>query len=154
MIRTEVRDKLADLIAQSGTTGNADVSSYYPGDKHQTREMVFGDRTSGTVTFPYGMAEPRIQRDDFTVLFVVRIAATDDVPSAMARAQELGNAVAGILAGADLLGYGTDTEIVCDTNPDGQGIQVETREGEDPRSGASLAIAEITVPIQTQTTEG
>lgn len=151
MIRTAVRQHLADRIAQSGIAGSADVSAYSPGDKHTTAEMIFGDRTTGSVTFPYGMASPRIQRDQFSVVFVVRVTARPDVADAMARCDELANHVATILADdASLLGFEADGERVTDTNPDGQGIQVDTREGENSK-GVTLALAEITVPIETQT---
>jgi len=151
MIRTEVRRELARLIAGDGTTGNVAVSAFYPGDKHQQTEMIFGDRTNGLVTFPYGMAPPRLQRDRFAVVFVVRIDARAGIDEAMVRCEELSNIVAGILASESLLGFAVDGEEVTDTNPDGEGIQVDTREGET-KTGGALALAEITVPIETQTT--
>jgi len=156
MIRTEVRRKLSNLVAGSGLTGPANVSPFFPGEKHQTAEMIFGDRTSGSVGFPYGMTGTRIQRDQFTVTFVVRIAARTGIEDAMTRCEELANVVAAILADTDaLIGYSVNGEEVTDTNPDAQGVQVETREGES-KTGDPLALAEITVPIETQTlnTEG
>lgn len=149
MIRNEVREHLADLIAGSAVAGSVDVSSYFPGDKHTTAEMIFGDRTSGSVTFPYGMASPKIQRDLFTVVFVVRVTARPSLADAMTRCGELADAVVSILADdASLLGFEANGEEVTDTNPDG--IQVDTREGET-KTGVTLALAEITVPIETQT---
>lgn len=151
MIRDEVSAHLASLIAGDGITGDVDVSPTFPGEKHTTSEMIFGDSTTGVVTFPYGMEPPRIQRDNAELTFVVRITAREDMATAKKRCQELANLVVGILAGADLLGFGTDGEKVTDTNPDGQGIQVQTREGESNK-GVPVALAEITVPIETQTT--
>ena len=151
MIRTQVRQELARQIQAAGITGDADVSAFYPGDKHQTREMVFADTTEGQVTFPYGMAPPLIQRDQFTVAWVVRIQALPSLEEAMVRRDELAALIVGLLAGTDLRGFEADGERVTDTNPDGQGITVTSREGET-KEGAQIAIAEITVPFETQST--
>lgn len=151
MIRDEVTVFLADLIEGAGIAGDVDVSPVFPGEKHTTREMVFADESTGQITFPYGMDAPRIQRDTCAITLVVRITATDDVPAAKQRCQELANVIVGILAGADLLGFATNTEEVTDTNPDGAGIQVQFREGESNK-GVPLALAQITVPLETQTT--
>lgn len=151
MIRAEVQSEIARLISNTGQTGVATVSSYWPGVKSQSREMVFGDRTTGSVSFPYAMEPPRMQRDVFISTWVVRITATDGVPAAQVRRDELSNVVTRILASDDLLQFATATERITDTNPDAQGIQVETVEGDDPESGLPVAIATITVPIETQT---
>lgn len=153
MIRNEVRERIAELIAQLPEAGKLDVSPYYKGDKHQAREMVFVDRTEGGVSLPYAMAGDRTQRDTFTAVIVVRIAATQGVPVAMERCQEIANEIAFLLAGPTLLEFGVAGEVVTDTAPDGALILVETREGES-RTGDPIAIAEITPTIETQTTNG
>jgi len=149
MIRTQVCQEIARILAASGVTGDADVSPFYPGDKHQTREMIFCDSTAGNITFPYGMAPPRIQRDDFTATWVVRIQAMPTLADAMVRRDELAALVVAVLADGGIDGFEADGERVADTNGV-DGVAVDSREGETNK-GAQIAFASISVPIQTQT---
>lgn len=154
MIRTAVRQEFARQIGAAGVTGDADVSHFYRGDKHETREMVFAVSDGGDVSFPYGMVPPRIQRDDFTVQWVVRIQAVPDMETAMSRRDELAGLMVDLLASADLDGFEASGEEVTDTNPGGQPINVEFSEGET-KTGGQIALATLVIPMQTQTkTEG
>lgn len=151
MIADEVIAEQARLIEGHAEIGRAVVGTEYPGEKNLSTEMVFANGTEGGITYPYAMAGERIQRHQFNVLWVVRVTANPTIAEAKARRNELTRLVLGVFSGDDLLGFEALGEKVTDTNPDAQPIQVTTREGDDPKTGRPIAIAEITVPIETQT---
>lgn len=152
MIRWQVRKQLAEVIAQAPNLGNVTVTAAYPGDKQVKAEAIFGDRTDGEQTFPYAMGgDPdTIVRDDFTVVFVVRVARGRDLEAMTERCEELVTLIVRRLAetGQDLDGFTVNGEQVHDVSP----VTVSTREGEAPsRNGVTpIALAELTIQIQTQ----
>lgn len=152
MIVDEVLAEHARVIAGNALTGRAKITPYYPGEKHLAAEAVFTGGSEGSVTFPYAMAGDRIQRNQFSALWVVRVTGTADVAKAMLRRSELVRVVLGTLDdGSELVGFTAEGEKLTDVNPDGQPIQITTREGDDPKTGRPIAVAEITVPYETQT---
>lgn len=152
MIVDEVLAEHARVIASDATTGRANVTPYYPGEKHIAAEAVFTAGSEGSVTFPYAMPGDRIQRNQFSALWVIRVTGAADVAKAMLRRSELVRVFLGTLDDEDsLVGFTAEGETLTDVNPDGQPIQITTREGEDPKTGRPIAVAEITVPYETQT---
>lgn len=153
MIRAKVVAEHARLIAAAGITGRARVSALYPGEKQLTAEEVFCTGTDGGLSVPYAMPGERIQRDQFTALWVVRVTNTRTVADAVERRDELAAEVVRHLAdtASDLLSFTADGEEVTDGLYEGQAVAVTTREGDDPKTGRPIAVAEITVPYETQT---
>lgn len=148
MIRYQVRQRLTALLADAPELANVDVWASYPGDKHQATQMIFGDRTTGEVEFPYSMAGEKISRDTFDAVFVVRVSGLGSLNECALRCEEITRAAVEKIAttGLTLTEFEADGEKVCEVGP----LSVQTREG-DTDKGA-VALAEITVSIETQTT--
>lgn len=151
MIRQQVRKELARVVAADPALGNVAVTAAYPGDKRVKVEAIFGDRTDGEVSFPYAMAPPAIMRDDFTVVFVVRVASARTAEECADRCEELATLVARRIAetGQDLDGFTANGEQVCEVGP----VAYATRDGEAATSAAGtqpIAMAELTLTVQTQ----
>ncbi len=148
MIRYQVRQRIAALLADEPELANVNVWPAYPGDKHQTTQMIFGDRTSGPVEFPYSEAGDKTSRDTFDAVFVVRVSGLGSLDECALRCEEITRTAVQTIAstGLTLDEFVADDEKVCEVGP----LSVQTREG-DTDKGA-VALAEITLSIETQTT--
>ncbi len=147
MIRYQVRQQLAALVAEVPALSSVTVTTAYPGDKNLRAEAVWGDRTTGEVEFPYAMDGDKTSRDTFEVVLVARVTGKRTLDECCLRVEEITREVVQKIAstGLTLDGFAVDNEEVCEVGP----ISVQTREAEGDRG--PIALAEITVTVETQT---
>jgi hypothetical protein len=153
MIRAEVGEQIAELVADDPGIGSVVVAAFYKGDKWASAEAVFcGPTTNGDAMYPYSMDGQAISRDNFTQTWIVRVAGISDVLAARKRCQDLAGLFVSI-AGRDrtLGGFVANGEAVCEVGP----FAVSFRDGEardDRGNQGVVAIAEVAIQIETQTT--